>query len=132
MPFGLLLSYAVSWQCENNLPLIDSETAGPVFIVTVLPRPRQGGWVLFSIDFLFIYLFVSLFLCQQDYEKTAGPICVTFSGMVTMGRLIQFRVNSGKLVGGLKVTLLSPNIAIWFDCCLLAVLCCHLVIDNVN
>jgi len=26
--------------------------------------------------------FLSLFLCQQDYEKTAGPICVKFSGKV--------------------------------------------------
>jgi len=25
-------------------------------------------------------LFVSLFLCQQDYEETAGPICMKFSG----------------------------------------------------
>jgi len=23
-----------------------------------------------------------LFLCQQDYEKTAGPICMKFSGKV--------------------------------------------------
>ena len=25
---------------------------------------------------------VCLFLCQQDYEKTAGPICMKFSGKV--------------------------------------------------
>jgi len=25
---------------------------------------------------------ISLFLCQQHYEKTAGPICMTFSGKV--------------------------------------------------
>ena len=30
----------------------------------------------------FLSLFVSLFLCQQDYEKTAGPICMKFSGKV--------------------------------------------------
>jgi len=29
-----------------------------------------------------ISLFLSLFLCQQDYEKTAGPICMKFSGKV--------------------------------------------------
>jgi len=45
--------------------------------------------------------------------------------------LIKFRVNSGKCVGGSKVNLLSPDIAIWFDCCLLAVLCCHLATENV-
>jgi len=25
---------------------------------------------------------ISLFLCQQHYEKTAGPICMKFSGKV--------------------------------------------------
>ena len=36
----------------------------------------------------FVYLFICLFVCQQDYEKTAGPICMKFSGRcgVTMGR----------------------------------------------
>ena len=32
---------------------------------------------MFSSDF-----FVYLFLCQQHYEKTAGPICMKFSGKV--------------------------------------------------
>jgi len=27
--------------------------------------------------------FLSLFQCQQDYEKTAGPICMKFSGKVS-------------------------------------------------
>ena len=44
----------------------------------LLPHPdRSGDGVLFS-----IYFFVSLFLCQQDYEKTAGPICMKFLGKV--------------------------------------------------
>jgi len=30
-----------------------------------------------------------------------------------------------------KVNLLSPAIAIWFDCGLLTVLCCHLATENV-
>ena len=37
--------------------------------------------VLFSRDF-FLCLFLCLFLCQQHYEKTAGPICMKFSGKV--------------------------------------------------
>ena len=41
-----------------------------------LPRPID----LFI--YLFVCLFVCLFLCQQDYEKTAGPICMKFSGKV--------------------------------------------------
>ena len=44
--------------------------------------------------------------------------------------LNKFRVNSGKWVGG-SVNLLSPDIAIRFDCCLLAVMCCHLAIENI-
>ena len=47
------------------------------FPLLLLPHPRQGDQVLFLLDF-----FVSLFLCQQHYEKTAGPICMKFSGKV--------------------------------------------------
>ena len=45
--------------------------------------------------------------------------------------MIKFWINSDKRVGGSKVNLLSPAIAIWFDCGLLAVLCCHLATENV-
>jgi len=45
--------------------------------------------------------------------------------------LIEFRVNAGKWDGGSKVNILSLDIAIWFDCCLLAVLSCHLATENV-
>ena len=41
--------------------------------------------------------------------------------------LIKFWVNSGKWVGGSKVNLFVS----WFDCDLLAVLCCHLATENV-
>jgi len=44
-------------------------------------------------------VFVSLFRCQQDYEKTAGPICMKFSGKVwewPLDDLITFLVNSEK------------------------------------
>jgi len=51
------------------------------------PAPDSvGDRVLFSIDFfvcLFVYFFLSLlFLCQKDYEKRAGLICMKFSGKV--------------------------------------------------
>jgi len=42
-----------------------------------------GDGILFSIDFfvcLFVYLFLFVFFCQQDYEKTAGRICMKSSG----------------------------------------------------
>jgi len=46
----------------------------------LVTRPRYiGDRVLFLIDF-FVCFFLSLFLRQQDYEKTAGPICMKFSG----------------------------------------------------
>ena len=60
-------------------------------MTAIITRPPvgTGSGVLFSLDFflsfflcLFVSLFVSLFLCQQDYEKTAGPICMKFSGKV--------------------------------------------------
>jgi len=44
---------------------------------------------------------------------------------------MKFRVNSGKWVGGSKINLLSPDVAICFNCCLLAVLCCYLATENV-
>jgi len=60
------------------------------------PAPDRGtGYLNRAIS-----LFVSLFLCQQDYEKTAGPIAWNFQGGVEWpwDDLIQFWVNSGKLV----------------------------------
>ena len=48
----------------------------------LITPPRQyighyRGRGIVSIDF-----FVYVFLCQQDYQKTAGPICMKFSGKV--------------------------------------------------
>ena len=63
---------------------------------------HTGDRVLFSGDF-----FLSLFLCQQHYEKTAGPICKKYSWKVWSDHgLIKFWVNSGKRVGGSKVNFL--------------------------
>ena len=42
----------------------------------LLPHPRWGARGIVFDGFL------CLFLCQQDYEKTAGPICMKFSGKV--------------------------------------------------
>jgi len=48
-----------------------------------------------------------------------------------MGRPDYILGQFGKRVGGSKVNLLSPTIAIWFDCSLLAGLCCHLATENI-
>ena len=45
----------------------------------VIPPPIHRGT---GYCFLSISLFISLFLCQQDCEQTAGPICMKFSGKV--------------------------------------------------
>jgi len=51
-------------------------------LISLLPRPRYyTGWgIVFDrflcLFYLFVYSFLSLFLCQQYYEKTAGPICM--------------------------------------------------------
>jgi len=47
-----------------------------VFVSQFLPRGRTGYC------FRSISLFVCLFVCQQGYENTAGPICMKFSGKV--------------------------------------------------
>jgi len=56
---------------------MDTDTLTRIFYGYALrvnyPVPDVWDGVLFSIDF-----YVSLFLCWQDYEKTAGPICMNF------------------------------------------------------
>jgi len=83
---------------------------GPKTFFLLLPRPRYRDGVLFSSDF-----FLSLFLCQRHYEKTAGPICTKFSGKVcsdhgtTWFNFGSIRVNGS--VGQRSMCLLSPVIA---------------------
>jgi len=52
------------------------------FIIITPPPIVSGTGYCFRSVSLFRCLFVYLFLCQQDYEKTAGPICMKFSGKV--------------------------------------------------
>jgi len=47
------------------------------YFITPSPKHRGTGYCFRSIS-----LFISLFLCLQDYEKKAGPICMKFSGKV--------------------------------------------------
>ena len=72
------------------------------------PAPGMGRGIVFG-------RCLSLFLCQQHYEKTAGLICMKFSGKVwsdhgtTWFNFGSIRVNG--LVGQRSVCLLSPAIA---------------------
>jgi len=54
-------------------------TDGGFCFVIFTPPPVGGRGFVFA---RFLSLFLCLFLCQQDYEKTAGPICMKFSGKV--------------------------------------------------
>jgi len=54
-----------------------------LFIIFIFLRPRYSipeGWKIKKRNYSYIYLFIYLFICQQEYEKTAGPICMKFSG----------------------------------------------------
>ena len=47
-----------------------------LFCSSFIPPPPIGGrGIVFG-------RFLSFFLCHQHYEKTAGPICMKFSGKV--------------------------------------------------
>jgi len=84
--------------------------AGPkkLLLVLVTPPPVGGRGIVF-------WRFLSLFLRQQHYEKTAGPICTKFSGKVwsdhgtTWLHFGSIRVNGS--AGQRSICLLSPAIA---------------------
>jgi len=98
----------------------------------ITPPPIGVRGIVFD---RFLCLFISLFVSLSARLRENGwtDLHEIFKEGVELPRddLIKFRVNSGKWVGGSKVNLLSPDIAIWFDCCFLAVLCCHLATENV-
>jgi len=80
--------------------------------VFITPPPVGGRGIVFG---RFVSFFVSLFLCQQHYEKTAWLICMKFSGKVwsdhgtTWLNFGSIRVNG--LAGQRLICLLSPAIA---------------------
>ena len=67
---------------------------------------------MYSNDF-FLSFFLYLFLCQQHYEKTAGPICMKFSGNVWSYHGTTFNFESIRVNGsaGRRSSCLSPAIA---------------------
>ena len=96
------------------------------------PPPVGGrGIVIERFLCLFVCLFVCLFISLSATLRENGwtDLHEIFREGVEWlwDDLIQFWVNSDKRVGGLKVKLF----VIWFDCGLLAVLCCHLATENV-
>ena len=70
---------------------------------------------------LFVYLFIYLFICQQHYEKTAGPICMKFSGKVwsdhgtTWFNFGSIRVNGS--AGQRSICLLFGSIVVFWQSC---------------
>jgi len=77
-------------------------------LLVYYPSPVGGRGIVFG-------RFLSLFPCQQHYEKTAGPICMKFSGKVwsdhgtTWLNFGSIRVNGSAGQG--SICLLSPAIA---------------------
>jgi len=87
-------------------------------VVFSTPPHRGAGYCIRTISFFlsfFVCLFLCLFLCQQHYEKTAGPICMKFSGKVwsdhgtTWFNFESIRLNGS--AGRRSSCLLSPAIA---------------------
>ena len=89
--------YALSWApsssfCYASAPCGGSLQIDPCHLYMFLSMctshtgfnyPAPGRYRERGIVFArFLSFFVSLFLCQQDYEKTAGQICMKFSGKV--------------------------------------------------
>jgi len=75
---------SIARMCAVN-EVFTGSSYGVFFIFCTAMPPQVFITPRFLIDF-FVYLFISfyvcLFLCQQDYEKTAGPVCMKFSGKV--------------------------------------------------
>jgi len=80
----------------------------------IIPPPVYWDGVLFSSDF-FVCLFVSLSATLRENGWTDLHEIFRKGVEWPWDDLIKFWVNSGKRVGGSKVNLLSPAIAIWFD-----------------
>jgi len=87
-PYLLVLCLAALWpairvpQTVREITLLYNEKKSRSFTdcwyYYYYPAPDRGtGYCFRSIS-----LFLCLFLCQQDYEKTAEPICMKFPGKV--------------------------------------------------
>ena len=77
-----------------------------LLMINFYTAPSRGTGYCFRA----ISLFLCLFLCQQHYEKTAGPVYMKFSGKVWSDHgTTWFWVNSDKRVGGSKVNRRLPS-----------------------
>jgi len=90
---------------ESLETCLDLKTVSRHIFTPPIFTPPRGG----------VMRFLSLFLCQQHYKKTAGPICIKFSGKVWSDRgttrlnFWSVRVNGS--AGQRSICLLSPAIA---------------------
>jgi len=103
----------------------DSSSSSSCDISVVVVVTPHAGYCFRSIS-LFICFFVSKITRKRldrfawNFQESCGVTKET-----TWLNLGSIQAN------GSKVNLLSPDIAVWFDRCLLAVLCCHLATENV-
>ena len=66
------------FRCEIDFSF-SFHTVQWILIIVIPPPIHRGRGIVFD---RFVCLFLSFFLCQQDYEITAIPICMKFSGKV--------------------------------------------------
>jgi len=107
-----MLRNDIRWQADNF-----------AIIIIITPPPVGGRGIVFA---RFLSLFLCLFFCQQNYEKTAVHEIfreVWSDHGTTWLNLGSIRINRSAGQRSFFV--------IWFDCGLLAVLCCHLATENV-
>ena len=71
--------YAVSQTTLDQVADVVIYRADLISTEIITPPPVGERGIVFG---QFLSFFLSLFLCQQHYEKTARPICMKFSGKV--------------------------------------------------
>jgi len=78
-----IFSYSSSYSVSEVIIFVSIQFSftWKAFILVTPPPVRGTGYCFRAISF-FVSLFLCLFLCQQHYEKTVGPICMKFSGKV--------------------------------------------------
>ena len=101
--------------CENtNFKKIQKNLIFTLLPENNSPPPLGRGIVFGRVRSSFLSFFLS---CEQHYEKTAGPICVKFSGKVwcdhgtTWLNFGSIRVNGSRSAGQRSICLLSLVIA---------------------
>ena len=110
----VMATFSSGTHFESVTSVVQLFSAVNMYAVNSVITPPTVGWrgIVFG---RFLSFFVYLFLCQQHYEKTAGPICMKFSAKVwsdhgtTWLNFGPIRVNGS--AGQRSICWLSPAVA---------------------